>query len=62
MLNWFSLKLCCGRAYNGGICARKSSGPAQPRMARLMMWTASPQRHHSAKAWSQERHKEGDRP
>ena len=28
----------------------------------LMMWTASPQRHHSAKAWSQERHKEGDRP
>ncbi len=27
----------------------------------LMMWTASPQRHHSAKAWSQERHKEGDR-
>lgn len=35
MLNWFSLKLCCGRAYNGGICARKSSGPAQPRMARL---------------------------
>src|ERR1700730_11334492 len=22
-----------------------------------MMWTASPQRHHSAKAWSQERHK-----
>ena len=28
----------------------------------MMMWTASPQRHHSAKAWSQERHKEGDRP
>jgi galactitol-specific phosphotransferase system IIC component len=28
----------------------------------LMMWTASPQRHHSAKAWSPERHKEGDRP
>jgi hypothetical protein len=28
----------------------------------LMVWTASPQRHHSAKAWSQERHKEGDRP
>ena len=28
----------------------------------LMMWTASPQRHHGAKAWSQERHKEGDRP
>jgi hypothetical protein len=28
----------------------------------LMMWTASPQRHHSAKAWSQERHKEGGRP
>ena len=28
----------------------------------LIMWTASPQRHHSAKAWSQERHKEGDRP
>jgi iron complex outermembrane receptor protein len=30
--------------------------------ANLMMWTASPQRHHSAKAWSPERHKEGDRP
>ena len=30
--------------------------------ALLMMWTASPQRHHSAKAWSPERHKEGDRP
>jgi hypothetical protein len=28
----------------------------------MMMWTASPQRHHSAKAWSPERHKEGDRP
>jgi hypothetical protein len=28
----------------------------------LMMWTASPRRHHSAKAWSQERHREGDRP
>ena len=28
----------------------------------VMMWTASPQRHHSAKAWSPERHKEGDRP
>ena len=28
----------------------------------LMMWTACPQRHHSAKAWSQERHKEGGRP
>ena len=28
----------------------------------LMMWTASPQRHHSAKAWSLERHIEGDRP
>ncbi len=28
----------------------------------MMMWTASPQRHDSAKAWSQERHKEGDRP
>jgi hypothetical protein len=26
----------------------------------MMMWTASPQRHHSAKAWSQERHKEGE--
>jgi hypothetical protein len=30
--------------------------------SRLMMWTASPQRHHSAKAWPHERHKEGDRP
>jgi hypothetical protein len=30
--------------------------------AHMMMWTASPQRHHSAKPWSQERHKEGDRP
>jgi FtsP/CotA-like multicopper oxidase with cupredoxin domain len=28
----------------------------------MMMWTASPQRHQSAKAWSPERHKEGDRP
>ena len=28
----------------------------------MMVWTASPQRHHSAKAWSQERHKEGDHP
>ena len=33
-----------------------------PNAAHMMMWTASPQRHHSAKAWSQERHKEGDRP
>ncbi len=32
------------------------------RLNHMMMWTASPQRHHSAKAWSQERHKEGDRP
>jgi hypothetical protein len=30
--------------------------------AHMMMWTASPHRHHSAKAWSPERHKEGDRP
>jgi hypothetical protein len=28
----------------------------------LMVWTAPPQRHQSAKAWSLERHKEGDRP
>jgi hypothetical protein len=28
----------------------------------MMVWTASPQRRHSAKAWSQERHKEGDSP
>jgi len=28
--------------------------------AHMMMWTASPHRHHSAKAWSPERHKEGD--
>jgi transposase len=28
----------------------------------LMVWTASPQRHHSAKAWSPERHKEGRPP
>ncbi len=28
----------------------------------LMVWTASPQRHQSAKAWPPERHKEGDRP
>ena len=28
----------------------------------LMVWTAPPRRHQSAKAWSQERHKEGDRP
>ena len=36
----------------------------QPSLRRraLMMWTASPQRHHSAKAWPQERHKEGGRP
>ncbi len=33
-----------------------------PNLHRLMMWTACPQRHHSAKAWSPERHKEGDRP
>jgi hypothetical protein len=37
------------------------SSSARPRLA-MMMWTASPQRHHSAKAWSEERHKEGDRP
>jgi hypothetical protein len=30
--------------------------------APLMVWTAPPQRHQSAKAWSLERHKEGDRP
>jgi hypothetical protein len=28
----------------------------------MMMWTASPRPHHSAKAWSLEGHKEGDRP
>ena len=28
----------------------------------LMVWTASPQRHHSAKTWPPERHKKGDRP
>jgi hypothetical protein len=28
----------------------------------MMMWTAPPRRHQSAKAWSPERHKEGDRP
>ena len=49
----------------------KSAGTASPAepaplgastKPHMMMWTASPQRHHSAKAWSQERHKEGDRP
>ena len=39
-----------------------SAAGMMTRNANLMMWTASPQRHHSAKAWSQERHKEGDRP
>jgi hypothetical protein len=46
------------------IRARTSEGRerAKARGVHMMMWTASPQRHHSAKAWSQERHKEGDRP
>jgi hypothetical protein len=30
--------------------------------ASLMVWTAPPRRHQSAKAWPLERHKEGDRP
>jgi len=36
-------------------------GPVQSYVRpHMMMWTASPQRHHSAKAWSPERHKEGE--
>jgi len=31
-------------------------------IAGMMVWTAPPRRHQSAKTWSQERHKEGDRP
>ena len=40
----------------------RSVDEAIRRRFHMMMWTASPQRHHSAKAWSQQRHKEGDRP
>ena len=35
---------------------------AAPICSFLMVWTASPLWHHSAKAWSRERHKEGDHP
>jgi hypothetical protein len=44
------------------LTAAKRSAPQPERKPPVMVWTASPQRHHSAKAWSQQRHKEGDRP
>jgi hypothetical protein len=35
---------------------------APPSWPGMMVWTAPPRRHQGAKTWSQERHKEGDRP
>jgi hypothetical protein len=48
------------RAHRPGLLPKKSLSTVSWPI--LMVWTASPQRHLSAKAWSQERHKEGDRP